>query len=227
MPKTNDRRIGLRMHECLRMISAVAAVALLASGCSTSKSQPDPTPSSTVTSVTHAQIKSASNSPKALVPAGHWALVHRPKDRPIPAHTYLVRVVSVVKGASGDLKKVKLMGPEQPLSMKTAVPYYIAFQAAMIKGNPDNADGPGGNVAIDKTHDDKIGILQYATQFGNRCRPPTGGAGSWDPKCSVTTTCVVVATAPGAQYAPTALQVGLLEHGPAAKLKVPTPESAD
>lgn len=211
------------MRECLRLTSAVAAVALLAAGCSSAESQPDPTPSHKAMRVTHAQIKSASNSPKSLVPAGHWALVHRPKDRPIPAHTYLVRIVSVVKGASGDLKKVKLMGPDQPLSMKTAVPYYVAFQSAMVKGNPDNADGPGGNVAIDKGHDNKIGILQYASQFGDRCRPPTDDGASWDPKNSVSTTCQVVVTAPGAQYAPTMLQVGWTGHGPAAKLKVPTP----
>lgn len=218
----------MRMRECLQVASTIAAIALLAAGCSSGGSQPHPTPSSKVTRVTQAQIKSARTSPKVLVPAGHWALVHRPKDDPIPAHTYLVRIAGVVKGKSGDLKKVRLMGPEQSLSMKTAVPYFVAFQTTTIKGDPVSADGPGVKTAIDKAHDDNIGILQNTNQFYNRCRPAPSMDSSKETKPNaVATSCVTVATAPGAQYAPTVLQVGLAGNGPAAQLKIPTAKLAD
>ncbi|HWC24675.1 MAG TPA: hypothetical protein VG502_20455 [Flexivirga sp.] len=232
MSKQTDIARGSRATHIVRAVGGMAAVALLAAGCSSSGGSSAHSSSAKVGKVTQAQIKSASNSPKVLVPAGRWARVERDESG-LGAHTYLVRVAGVVAGKSGGLKDIKLMGDpkDRTVSMKTAVPYYVALQTATIKGDPVTADGAGVKTPVNKAHDAKIGTLEFNSQLDDHCQPgPTSSEDETHArvKNGILTQCVIVVAAPGESHAPTALQVGLSEQGegPAARLKLPAAPSA-
>lgn len=178
--------------------------------------------------VTAAQIAAAVTSPTVKVPPGEWAKVHRSAgDEAGTAQTYLVRVAGVVKGVSGDLKNVKLMGENRRPSLNTAVPYYIAVQVAVVKGNPVIAEGPGLETAVDKADDAHVAMLQNASKEEQRCRPaPTRAEEANAARVinGIATSCVIAVANPGAQYTPKLLQVGMAEGGsggPAANMKLP------
>lgn len=178
--------------------------------------------------MTAAQIAAAVSSPTVKVPAGDWAKVHRSAgDESGTAQTYLVRVAGVVKGAPGELKDVKLMGENDGPSLKTAVPYYIAVQVAVVKGNPVIAEGPGVEMAVDKARDAHVAMLQNASHNEQRCRPaPSGSEEATAARVinGIGTSCIVAVADPGTQYTPTLLQVGMAERGPsgpAANMKLP------
>lgn len=84
MPNRTDTTTGSWSTHRLQRLGGAAAVALLAAGCSSSGG--GSSHSATVTKVTAAQIKSASNSPDVQVPAGRWAVVERGKDGAIGPH---------------------------------------------------------------------------------------------------------------------------------------------
>lgn len=179
--------------------------------------------------VTAHQIKTAVTSPKIKVPAGKWAKVHRSAgDEAGTAETYLVRVAGVAQGKPGALKNVRLMGENRRPSLNTAIPYYIAIQVAVVKGNPVIAEGPGLETAVDKGQDAHIAMLQNASQAEQRCHPAPSGPEAGNAANiinGIKTTCVIAVADPGAQYAPTLLQVGVAESaagGPAANMKLPT-----
>lgn len=220
-----------------RAVVAVA-VAAFALGCSPSggmsaQDSPSPGKSATVAKVTAHQIKTAVTSPTVKVPVGHWAKVHRSAgDEAGTAQTYLVRVAGVVQGKSGDLKNVRLMGENHRPSLTTAIPYYIAVQVAVVKGNPVIAEGPGLETAVDKAEDAHIAMLQNASQDEQHCRPaPSDSEAANAARVinGIATTCVIAVADPGSQYAPNVLQVGMAEDnagGPAANMKLPTTKPA-
>lgn len=178
-----------------------------------------------VARVSAAQIAAAVTSPKVTVPPGRWARVRRSAgDEAGTAQTYLVRVAGVVKGPPGGLKDVRLMGENDRPSLKTAVPYYIAVQVAVVKGNPVIADGPGVETAVDKAADAHVAMLQNAAPEERRCRPAPSGAEEANAARvinGIATSCVIAVADPGAVYVPRLLRVGMAGEGPAARMRLP------
>lgn len=227
----------MRTFKGPRAVVAIA-VSAFALGCSPSggmsaQDSSSPAESATVAKVTAHQIKTAVTSPTVKVPVGHWAKVHRSAgDEAGTAQTYLVRVAGVVQGRSGELKNVGLMGENRRPSLTTAVPYYIAVQVAVVKGNPVIAEGPGLETAVDKADDAHIAMLQNASQDEQHCRPAPSGSEAGNAARvinGIATTCVIAVADPGAQYAPTLLQVGMAEDAtgdPAATMRLPTAKPA-
>jgi len=209
----------------------VAAAACTAGGSGTATTTPEPTP--TVAKVTPAQIASAVKTPGEKVPVGGWAQVYRSAGNDGgTAETYLVRVASVVKGTPGEFKHVHLMGGTDGPSLKTAVPYFIAVQTAVVKGNPVVASGPGVQTALDAADDDHIAVLQEVTKLHSRCDPaPTSGdeaTAAGGTLNAIISRCTIVISDPGAQYAPTVLDIGLADvpksdaGKPAATMQLPS-----
>lgn len=215
-------------------LGAAAVMAFAAVGCSATVDTPaqdtsSPRKSEGVAKVTAAQIAGAVTSPKVKVPAGDWAKVHRSAgDEAGTAQTYLVRIAGVVRGTSGELRNVKLMGENRSPSLKTAVPYYIAVQVAVVKGDPVIAEGPGVETAVDEHRDAHVAMLQYAAQYEQRCRPAPSGSEEANAARvinGIATSCVIAVADPAKRYTPKLLQVGMTSDAsgtPAATLKLPT-----
>ena len=223
-------------------LGIAAGVILMAAACTsgagpgtTTTSAPPPAPK--VPKVTAAQIASAVKTPGETVPVGGWAQVYvSAGNGGGTAETYLVRVASVVKGAPGEFKNVHLMGGTGGPSLKTAVPYFIAVQVAVVKGNPMVASSPGSETVADAGKDEHVAVLQEVTKLHTHCNPApaTGDLASAEGRTldAIMNRCTIAISDPGPQYAPTVLDIGALDSPtvpagtPAASLALPSPSPA-